>query len=291
MPGMPVPKGQLVSQFAKAMKPARGETPFGVDDFTQMLNPSVGQGNGNGNDPFAGINPNNLLDKMGLDGFELSPDSAASLQYASAQFEVNYQAIRSINGANGQETTQINFSFSASFEYLQMSSGAEAPFGTEGAEGAGANDPIAMLKDFFSPESTAGRILDFALGFFPASEAYETGGDTEEARSQFADFIGGAIQKGFDEALGILGELPGNVQEDIDKTHDIVFSGLDDFVNEGLDQEKVDNGAYDRVRQFQQSQFAMSFEMNYTAVSSVASYDQGGQSQASGDGGVFDTTA
>ncbi len=61
----------------------------------------------------------------------------------------------------------------------------------------------------------------------------------------------GAIQKGFDEAQAILGELPDPVQEDIDKTHEIVFQGLDDFVASGLAPEKrAPEGVYARIEAY-----------------------------------------
>ncbi len=116
------------------------------------------------------------------DRVDISPETAFSLQYARSQFEVNVSALRAINTAQGVETQAFHFSLRASFETLQVASGQEpVPWG-ETAPAASA-DPLKQMMDFFSPEKTAERILDFALSFFPQSRHLQEGGDTEAARS------------------------------------------------------------------------------------------------------------
>ena len=88
-----------------------------------------------------------------------------------------------------------------------------------------------------SPEATANRIADFALNFF--SQYAENNGleDNEEGRSQFAAFIGDAINQGIDEARGILSALDAlnpDVQSGIDQTAEYIQGRLDDFVTNGL---------------------------------------------------------
>ena len=88
-----------------------------------------------------------------------------------------------------------------------------------------------------SPEATAQRITDFALGFF--SQYAENNGlaNDEEGRSQFADFIGAAITQGIDEARGILDALQvldGNIAADIDTTASLIQDRLADFITNGL---------------------------------------------------------
>lgn len=220
-----------------------------------------------------------LLNDMGLDQLSLSPDSRFAMQYASAQFEVNYRSIQQIQTASGVEMREVNFSFKASFEYLSLSAGQGGgeldPFAPVEEAGEGeAVDPLQRLMDFYSPEKTAERILDFALSFFPGSSHFEEKGDTEEGRRDFADMMGNAIQKGFDEALNLLGQLPEKVQEDVDKTNDLVFDGLGDFVKEGRDPQKAD--AYAKAQAFQ---FQMSME--YTEVHQrVSYYDRQGGHEA-----------
>lgn len=84
-----------------------------------------------------------------------------------------------------------------------------------------------------SPEATAGRIADFALGFFDVyRERYADLGD-DEARQQFATFIGRAIGQGIEEARGILGALQAlnpEVDNKIETIADLIQQRLNDFV-------------------------------------------------------------
>ena len=58
-----------------------------------------------------------------------------------------------------------------------------------------------------SPEATAQRIGDFALNFFDKYQQQHPEVSGDDARKQFADFIGKAIGQGIQEAQGILGAL------------------------------------------------------------------------------------
>lgn len=87
-----------------------------------------------------------------------------------------------------------------------------------------------------SPEATAGRIADFALGAFDKWSKNHQGLSDQDARQQFSDFIGGAIQKGISEARGILtslNSLTSEVDSNIDKTWSVIQSRLNDFVAQG----------------------------------------------------------
>ncbi|MBI5094917.1 MAG: DUF5610 domain-containing protein [Candidatus Hydrogenedentes bacterium] len=89
-----------------------------------------------------------------------------------------------------------------------------------------------------SNEATAGRIADFALGAFekwrstPARAALSD----EEARKQFATFIGGAISQGISEAQNILGALNAlnpEITNNIQSISDLIQQRLDSFVANG----------------------------------------------------------
>jgi hypothetical protein len=90
-----------------------------------------------------------------------------------------------------------------------------------------------------SPEATANRIADFALNFFEnwlENDEARLGLEDQEARQQFVDFIGAAIQQGIDEARGILESLQalnGDVESQIDNTAELVQQRLEDFVLNG----------------------------------------------------------
>ncbi len=260
-------------------------------DLPESLLNSLNLGkSGNGKSSSADSGMSDLLKDMGLDDIELSPDQSYSLQYSKFQFELNYQTISSLNSANGSSTKQTSFSLSASFELMQVSSGGNAVNPFAQTENGAAVDPMEALKEMFSPENTAKRILDFALSFFPGSSQYAEGGDNEDSRQNFADYIGAAIQKGFDQAMGILGTVPEETQDGIDQTHEIVFGGLDDFVKNGLDKNKEKEGVYESIQAYRME---ISLQMEYTSVSSYSNYgyDSSGKAVSSGNSGKIDTAA
>lgn len=91
------------------------------------------------------------------------------------------------------------------------------------------NDPLDT-----SAEATANRIADFALGFFEQFvENHPELGD-DEARQAFVDLIGGAVQQGVDEALGILealSSLTPEVGSKVDSIVDLVQQRFDAFLS------------------------------------------------------------
>ncbi|HEO70863.1 MAG TPA: hypothetical protein ENN80_06320 [Candidatus Hydrogenedentes bacterium] len=96
--------------------------------------------------------------------------------------------------------------------------------------------PEGVMLDT-SPEATAGRIADFALGAFDKWLERHPGLAEDEAREQFALFIGGAISQGIEEARGILSALQAltpQVNQDIDTTWGIIQERLQNFVHNGL---------------------------------------------------------
>ncbi len=88
-----------------------------------------------------------------------------------------------------------------------------------------------------SPEATAGRIADFALGFFDRYAKNNGLEDNEEGRRVFANFIGNAILKGIDEARGILNAMSAlnpEISGNIDKTSSIITARLENFIANGM---------------------------------------------------------
>ena len=84
--------------------------------------------------------------------------------------------------------------------------------------GINKSNTITDLLDF-SPEKTAGRILDFALSFYD-------GGD----RQEFAAMAREAVMKGFNEAMKAFG---GSLPRECHDTIRIVNEALDDFAQGG----------------------------------------------------------
>jgi hypothetical protein len=88
-----------------------------------------------------------------------------------------------------------------------------------------------------SPEATANRIADFALGFFSKYAKNNGLEDNEEGRRQYVEFIGAAVAKGIDEARGILSALNvlnDGLNADIDKTAGLIQKRFEDFIKNGF---------------------------------------------------------
>lgn len=231
-----------------------------------------------GNDQKSG-----LIDQLGL-----SSDARSKVLYARSQFELNYQVLKASNTANGFETSVESFSFQSSYEFLQQASGAESVDNTDELTD---QDVLTKLQEYFSPENTAQRILDVALSFFSSSSYGKTGGNTEDSRKNFAEFIGAAIDEGFSQARDILGKLPEEVESGIDKTHSIVFDGLNDFVKNGIDSEKAQKGGvYDKIQSFR-AEFSMSYRKVTTTVSASGYNADGTLTGSSEDNSTISTEA
>ena len=246
--------------------------------------------------------PNRLVNGLNADTFGLSQDARQKVIFANAQFQANYQVLKSMNSANGYTTSEETFSLSASYQFMQNAAGAgsdvsgtadpvvtgENPAAADDApvsETTEEQDMLTRLQEYFSPENTARRILDVATSFFSLSSAYRAGGDSETARQQFADFIGGAIETGFSQARNLLGEMPDNVVTGIDKTHSLVFSGLNDFVKNGIDAEKAaPGGVFEKIAAYREEGRT---QLNSVIKSSTAqSYNANGEAQpGSGESG------
>jgi len=79
-------------------------------------------------------------------------------------------------------------------------------------------------SDYFSPENTAKRIGDFAMGFMGAFQSNHTDQSASDVTTGFFDLAKKAISKGFDDAKSLLGAFYG---DKADKTYDLVMNYLD----------------------------------------------------------------
>ncbi len=251
-----------------------------------VTNPGKASGKGVNTDKVSG---GGTLKNLNVDEFGLSGDARNKVIWARSQFELNYQVLRSVNSANGFETSQETFSFRSAYEFMQRASGEdtttplqEGGGETPPAEETGDEDQLTALQEYFSPENTASRILDVATSFFSLSEVFKAEGESEGSRRKFADFIGGAISEGFRQARAILGELPEDVEAGIDKTNSLVFAGLDDFVKNGIDPEKArPGGVFEKIAAYRSesaAQLARSLKQK-----NAVSYNASGEIQTPAD--------
>lgn len=89
-----------------------------------------------------------------------------------------------------------------------------------------------------SPEATANRIADFALGFFDKFRENHADLNEDDAKQAFVDLIGGAIQQGIQEARDILTALDSlnpEVDTNIDSIWEVIQQRLDAFLANGND--------------------------------------------------------
>lgn len=90
-----------------------------------------------------------------------------------------------------------------------------------------------VAADYYTPESTADRIVSFVLGGFDRFEGGAAAQEnTSETRQRFVDFILPAIDKGYGEALDQLGELPDEVLSSLEKTRTLIGERLDGFATQ-----------------------------------------------------------
>lgn len=152
--------------------------------------------------------------RLSLRGTEGSLDLSVSL------FEMNYQSVRAIQGGHGEAGIERTAFFAQvlRIEYRATGSYAADP------EGA-----IDRLRDAFTPEKTARRIAEFALSRYAESGK----ADTPEARAAYRDGILPAIERGYGEALALLGTLPEEVRAGLEETIRRVRDLLESFVREG----------------------------------------------------------
>ncbi len=97
------------------------------------------------------------------------------------------------------------------------------------------------IMDFFSPKNTAGRIVDFATGFFNTFAKNHSDESEEEQVEEFSTLITNAVKKGFSEAKGILGDLSEHeeVSQNIEETYQLVLQGIEEYRVEYLRRQDI----------------------------------------------------
>ncbi|MBZ0257607.1 DUF5610 domain-containing protein [bacterium] len=98
------------------------------------------------------------------------------------------------------------------------------------------NASASDLLDFFSPENTSDRIVAFATSFFGNYAANHSNEDAQAQLDGFTTLISDAIEQGFGQAQGILGDLSGNeeISQNIDRTFSLVKEKIDSFRHENF---------------------------------------------------------
>ncbi len=138
-----------------------------------------------------------------------------------------------------EDVKQLSQSVSVAYE--EVKSQLEEYFGVSRDENS---EDLKLAKDssmeewveFFRPENTANRIVNFATGFFDAYQANHAEQEDEETVVGFTSLLGKAVQKGFEEAEKILGDFDklGEIGENIKRTYHLVMKGLEEYRRENL---------------------------------------------------------
>lgn len=162
------------------------------------------------------------------DAVTLSPGSRG-LFGARVQLDIEYTSIKVIQGLvgpgeKGPDPVGPLRRFADIFRGAADEAGVEKPQDKAAVPGF-----LAKLREFFSPEKTAGRIFDFATKHY--GQGSFTGEDSEALRSRYREFILPAIEQGFAEARGIMGILPDEVEAEVDQTFSIIQGMFEKFVS------------------------------------------------------------
>ncbi|EGM78445.1 hypothetical protein Rhein_1430 [Rheinheimera sp. A13L] len=115
----------------------------------------------------------------------------------------------------------------------------EAEFGPNAAE------KIKNSGVDTSPQATADRIVGFATAFYQKFSEQNPDMPEEERLDKFIALVGGGVDKGFEDARGILdglGVLKGKVADDIDSTYSLIQDGFAKFREMILNPDKTTEG-------------------------------------------------
>lgn len=92
--------------------------------------------------------------------------------------------------------------------------------------------------EYWNPENTSDRILAGATSFLAGFQKQHPKLEGEALMNKFMEVVGGGLQKGFDEAQGILTSLKvfdGNVKDTFTTTVDLVNKGMESFKKQFLE--------------------------------------------------------
>tara|TARA_Y100000589_G_scaffold107560_1_gene102128 strand:+ start:636 stop:1478 length:843 start_codon:yes stop_codon:yes gene_type:complete len=178
----------------------------------------------------------------------------------SLAFEMNLsKSMQVVEGESKRSVTKsLSLEFSLNFENNRvMMEKSQVPKG----------------EDMFSPENTANRIVDFIKSAFKFSQLFgENKLETEEDRLNFQETQTGAVEDGFKQARGLLGELPEDIESGISKTFDLIMEGLDKFfggaeesVEEPTESLNPANGNY-----YSSQSFSLSYQLEVNAQGNFA---------------------
>ena len=170
-------------------------------------------------------------------------DAISGSYTATQSLNLSYQSFTKQTqqtGEGGKTTDILQFSsFNLSFEQ-SISLVTDKAFEKLQTVVSDARAALGLPEDAVvdtSPEATADRIANFALGFFGNFQKNNPELEGDEARQGFVDLVGPAIQQGIQEARDILEGLQAltpEVGSTIDGIASLIQDRLDDFLANGI---------------------------------------------------------
>ncbi|POZ62816.1 DUF5610 domain-containing protein [Chromobacterium alticapitis] len=171
-----------------------------------------------------------LVQSLDVESLSVSISSgkqSQSLLFKASITNINQILSADFANANGQDGSQTNASASLQYSSVQLSISVQQQ---DASQGAPADDS--------SPDATSKRILDGALGMFGLYQQQHPDQNTADQAQGFLKLIRQGFDQGYQEATGILKSLNvlnGDVADGVQKTHDLVEKGFDDFLKQYQD--------------------------------------------------------
>jgi hypothetical protein len=137
--------------------------------------------------------------------------------------------------STGEDDNSMKLLYKTALEGIN--SELEAEFGPNAAE------KIKNSGIDTSPQATADRIVGFATAYYQKYAEQYPDLPEEERMDKFLALVGGGVDKGFEDARGILdglGVLEGKIAEDIDSTYSLIQEGFAKFREMMLNPEKAE---------------------------------------------------
>ncbi|QEL54810.1 DUF5610 domain-containing protein [Chromobacterium paludis] len=167
-----------------------------------------------------------LVQSLSVESLSVSISSgkqSQSLLFKASITNINQILSADFANANGQGGGQV----SASLQYssVQLSLSVQQQNSAQGS----------ASEDDNSPEATSKRILDGSLGLFGLYQQQHKDQSTADQAQGFLKLIRQGFDQGFQEATDILKSLNvfnGDVADGVQKTHDLVLKGFDDFLKQ-----------------------------------------------------------
>lgn len=141
------------------------------------------------------------------------------------------QADASAGAVNLSVGGQIDSNYVQQVLQTELGESLASALNAAGIEGQELEDVLSGAIDL-SPEATSQRIIDFATSFFGSFQNNHVDEDGNTQIDGFSQLIKDAVEEGFTQSRDLLegiGEISGQVSDDINRTYTLVMQGLDDF--------------------------------------------------------------